>query len=218
MTNQTLSKPFPVDPHLHQIEPVLYSFENGSAEDINGNFYRTVKLGDQEWMLEDLKVTHYRNGDEILFGGLSDYNGEYKPLKETGNGEYYCYSENNGVNIIFDMNVLFYNWYAVNDPRIIAPKGWHIPSEKDWQKVTDFISGQGLIVSNVLELFHYGIKHDTICRYPVINFYGNWWSITQNLNNEACAFYTDSEHMNQIFYYFLDKTAGCHIRCVKPVS
>ena len=65
-------KPFPVDPHLYPIEQDLCSFERGSVEDINGNRYRTLKAGDQEWMLEDLKVTHYRNGDEILFGGLID--------------------------------------------------------------------------------------------------------------------------------------------------
>ncbi len=217
MTNQTYKKPFPVDPHLQMIEPGLFSFRNGTVEDVNGNIYRTIILNDQEWMLEDLKVTHYRNGDEIPFGGLIEYNGEYKSLKDTGNGEYYCYSENNGVNIYFDMNILFYNWYAVNDPRNIAPKGWRIPSEKDWKKVSDLITEKGLLVSKTLELFHYGIKHDTVCQYPVVNFYGNWWSVTQNLNNDACAFYTDSEHLNQIYYYFLNKTAGCHVRCVRQM-
>ncbi|MBK7159236.1 MAG: hypothetical protein IPH77_11950 [Ignavibacteria bacterium] len=50
----------PVDPHLYPIEQDLCSFERGSVEDINGNRYRTLKAGDQEWMLEDLKVTHYK--------------------------------------------------------------------------------------------------------------------------------------------------------------
>lgn len=212
-------KPFPVDPHLYPIEQDLCSFERGSVEDLNGNKYRTLKAGDQEWMLEDLKVTHYRNGDEILFGGLIDYKGEYKSLKDTGEGEYYCYSENNGLHINFDMNILFYNWYAVNDPRIIAPKGWRIPSEKDWLKISEYLCEHGLVVSKELELFKYGTKHKTACQYTAVNNYGNWWSTTQNLNNEACAFYDESEHMNQLINYnFLCKTAGCHIRCVKQIN
>lgn len=93
-------------------------FETGTVTDIDGNVYKTVKIGDQWWMAENLKVKHYRNGDSIpnviensQWAGLS-----------TGA---YCGYNNEDNNIA--IYGLLYNWYAVNDSRNIAPAGWHVP-------------------------------------------------------------------------------------------
>ena len=97
---------------------------SGTVTDIDGNVYQTVTIGTQVWMAENLKVTHYRNGDSIpnVPGGLA-----WDALVEGA----YCNFDNS-----LDTVAVYgrlYNWYAVNDPRNIAPEGWHVPSHSEWQ-------------------------------------------------------------------------------------
>ena len=91
--------------------------------DIDGNVYRTVKIGKQWWMAENLKVTHYRNGDEIqhVTGYL-----EWKTLKSGA----YCNYDNNPSYV--PTYGRLYNWFAVDDSRNIAPQGWHVPSDSEY--------------------------------------------------------------------------------------
>jgi len=100
--------------------------------DIDGNVYRIIKIGTQWWMAENLKVTHYRNGDAIP--NVTD-DTEWAGLT-TGA---YCYYENSS-SYAADYGAL-YNWYAVKDSRNIAPEGWHVPSEAEWQTLTDYLGG-----------------------------------------------------------------------------
>jgi len=106
------------------------SFETGTVTDIDGNIYQTVKIGNQWWMAENLKVTHYRNGDPIQ--NISD-NSEWAGLS-TGA---YCEYENDPTNGATYGNL--YNWYAVDDSRNIAPAGWHVPSDAEWKQFEMFI-------------------------------------------------------------------------------
>jgi uncharacterized protein (TIGR02145 family) len=100
--------------------------------DKDGNSYNTVTIGKQIWMVENLNVTHYRNGDEIpLVQDKEEWDNQ-----TTGA---WCYYENNSGNGITYGKL--YNWYAVNDPRGLAPDGWHIPTDADWTKLTDFLGG-----------------------------------------------------------------------------
>lgn len=102
----------------------------GTVTDIDGNVYKTVKIGDQWWMAENLKVTHYRNGDPVphvtdrrKWGGL-----------ETGA---YCNYGNDEGNVAVYGRL--YNWYVVNDSRNIAPEHWRVPSVDDWQILIDYL-------------------------------------------------------------------------------
>lgn len=100
--------------------------ETGTVTDIDGNVYQTVKIGDQWWMAENLKVTHYQNGDAIP--NLTD-NGEW--IGTTSGA--YCYYDNDIDNSdIYGAN---YNWYAVEDSRNLAPEGWRIPTDDDWKEL-----------------------------------------------------------------------------------
>jgi len=98
----------------------------GTFTDIDGNVYQTIKIGDQEWMAENLKVTHYRNGDAIP--NVTDAT-EWSKLT-TGA---YCEYDNNSANV--DTYGRLYNWYAVNDSRNIAPEGWHVPTDEEWKEL-----------------------------------------------------------------------------------
>ncbi len=99
---------------------------NRTVTDIDGNLYRTVKIGNQWWMAENLKVTHYRNGDAIP--NVTD-NTEWVCLI-TGA---YCVYENDKSHS--DVYGYLYNWYAVGDSRNIAPQGWHVPTDEEWKEL-----------------------------------------------------------------------------------
>ena len=110
---------------------------SGSAEtvtDIDGNVYSTVTIGEQEWMVENLKVTHYRDGTQINY-----YESHQEWSKSTSGA--YCYYGNNSSNA--DTYGALYNWYAVNGDtngdgvkdKEIAPVGWHVPTDYEWKEL-----------------------------------------------------------------------------------
>ena len=102
----------------------------GNVKDIDGNSYKTVRIGDQIWMAENLKVTRYRNGDQIPTGYG---NSEWYELKT---GAFAVYDDN-PLNAMEHGNL--YNWYAVVDERNISPKGWHVASLDEWNELIDFL-------------------------------------------------------------------------------
>jgi len=104
--------------------------EMGTVTDIDGNVYQTIKIGDQWWMMENLKVTHYRNGDPIENAAdSSDWYG-------LTIGAYCNY--NNDIEFVTDYGRL-YNWYAVDDSRLIAPEGWHVASDSEWKQLVIYL-------------------------------------------------------------------------------
>ena len=106
-----------------------------TVTDIDGNIYNTVKIGIQEWTTENLKVEHYRNGDVISH----IQNTEEWNQRILGS---WCYYENE---LLYGETYgKLYNYYAVNDPRGLAPEGWHIPNEDEWTKLTDFLGGKNI--------------------------------------------------------------------------
>ena len=95
----------------------------------------SVTIGTQIWMTKNLDVTTYRDGtpipqvtNQIAWSNLT-----------TGA---WCYYNNDPANgLIYGK---LYNWYAVNDPRGLAPMGWHVPSDPEWTSLTDYLGGEGL--------------------------------------------------------------------------
>ena len=83
-------------------------------------------------MAENLKVTHYNNGDEISEG----YNSEN--LTDETEGAYVVYDN---ISSNTDTYGNLYNWYAVNDARGLCPVGWHEPSDNEWKILADSLSG-----------------------------------------------------------------------------
>ncbi len=107
---------------------------NDSVKDIDGNVYKTVKIGNQWWMAENLKVTHYRNGDEI-------HNRTDDEEWDNATGAY-CNYNNDSTNV--EIYGGLYNWFAVDDSRNIAPEGWHVPTDDEWQVLVDYMGGDTL--------------------------------------------------------------------------
>lgn len=102
-----------------------------TVADVDGNTYHTITIGTQVWMVENLRTSHYRNGDVIpnitdnsawanlSTGARCDYN------NDATNGSKYGH---------------LYNFFAVADSRNIAPVGWHVPTDAEWKILTDYVS------------------------------------------------------------------------------
>jgi uncharacterized protein (TIGR02145 family) len=104
----------------------LTSCDNSKVKDEDGNVYKTVKIGNQIWMAENLNVEHYQNGDPIpQVQNINEWN-------SIGKGAW-CYYDNNPEN--GEEYGKLYNWYAVSDPRGLAPEGWHIPTSDEFEQL-----------------------------------------------------------------------------------
>ena len=101
--------------------------------DIDGNFYPSVIIGNQEWIAKNLRVTKYNNGDAIP-PGFNDTD-----WFNTTDGAYTIY---NNDNIMLEAYGALYNWYAVDDARGLCPTGWHIPSNYEWTQLEQYICNQ----------------------------------------------------------------------------
>ncbi|MEW5925603.1 MAG: FISUMP domain-containing protein, partial [Candidatus Zixiibacteriota bacterium] len=104
--------------------------ETGTVIDIDSNVYQTVLISNQCWMVENPKVTLYRNGDPIP--NVTD--------GDTWSGLFtgaYCEYNNDPDNVATYGRL--YNWYAVDDSRNIAPEGWHIPTDAEWKQLEMYL-------------------------------------------------------------------------------
>ena len=110
-----------------------YSQSDGNGvTDIDKKQYNTIIIGNQEWIQQNLDVSHYRNGD--IIPQVQNPN-EWLNLT-TGA---WCYYNNDSTNK--EVYGKLYNWYAVNDSRGLAPEGWHIPSISELTAITTFLGG-----------------------------------------------------------------------------
>lgn len=97
-----------------------------TVTDIDGNVYRAVTIGSQVWMAENLKVTHFRNGDPIP----NETDGAAWFALESAA---YCDYDNDPA--VSDTYGRLYNFYVIQNPAGIAPEGWHVPSDDEWKQL-----------------------------------------------------------------------------------
>jgi uncharacterized protein (TIGR02145 family) len=115
-------------------------YSGNTVTDIDGNVYKTVKIGNQTWMAENLRVSRYRNGD--IIPNVQD-DEDWCNL-ETGA---WCIYDNNPDN---DLKYgKLYNWFAVDDKSGLAPEGWHVPSGREWNNLLTHLIGEYWSEGNV---------------------------------------------------------------------
>jgi uncharacterized protein (TIGR02145 family) len=183
-----------------------------------------VKIGKQIWMKNNLDVGHYRNGDSI-----PEVKDQEKWLNtETGAWCYYKNDTKNG-----KIYGKLYNWYAVNDPRGLAPEGWHIPTEDEWIELETFLDGR---MANEGKIKEIGTEHRSSPNIEAINSsgfftlqggyrsyegtfsaiksYGLWWSSSEfdigQAFNRSSMFST-----NTLYRGPEAKWCGFSVRCIK---
>ena len=104
--------------------------------DIDGNNYPVVKIGNQIWIKENLRVSRYRNGDLIPI--VTD-NASWGALTTGGRSWY-----NNDSTRYENPYGNLYNWYAVTDNRGLCPYGWHAPTDAAWTILTTYLGGESI--------------------------------------------------------------------------
>jgi uncharacterized protein (TIGR02145 family) len=97
--------------------------------------FKSVTIGEQVWMAENLNVDRYRNGD--LITEVKEDN-QWYVMREGA----WCYYNNEYAN--GEIYGRLYNWYAVNDSRGLCPVGWHVPSDEEWTTLEDYLEGSEL--------------------------------------------------------------------------
>ena len=169
----------------------------------------TIKIGSQEWATEDLKVNKFRNGEDIP---LVTDNEKWSKLKTAG----YC---------ITPKGNYLYNWYAVNDPRGLAPEGFHVPSDEEWTELIDVLGGEevaGVAMkteerggnnSSGFSALPSGFRDFSNGYFYSVGF-GYWWSSSAYGTNYAWNRYFDSvnDHVGRYYYYL---RYGFSVRCLK---
>lgn len=194
----------------------------GTVKDADGNKYNTVKIGNQVWMVENLKTTKYNDGTEIL-NVTSDT--QWANLT-TGA---YCNYDNLESNA--EIYGRLYNWYAVNTGKL-APAGWHVPTDDDWTILENYLIANGYNYDGTLDedkiakslcaktnwelsdeagtpgaapennnnsgftALPGGYRHNYNGTFYNIGQYGGWWSSTEI--DEGYAYY------RSLFYGFKD--------------
>jgi uncharacterized protein (TIGR02145 family) len=102
----------------------------GYLIDQQGNRYKTIIIGSQEWMAENLKTTIFQNGELIPFVNSQLGVGPNSSNYTTYNSE-----------INFCPYGFLYSWYTVVDPRGLCPTGWHVPSVSDFNNLSNYLGG-----------------------------------------------------------------------------
>ena len=106
---------------------------NSSNQITQTGSLKSVKIGTQIWMTENLNVSTFRNGDPI---SEAKTNEEWGKAEKEGKPAW-CYYNNDPKN--GSKYGKLYNWYAVNDPRGLAPTGWHVPTDEEWKKLENYL-------------------------------------------------------------------------------
>lgn len=198
--------------------------EYGTLKDIDGNIYRTIQIGTQTWMADNLKTTHYRNGDRIPY--VSANTDSSRTLKS---GLYNWYNDDS-VKYKNQYGAL-YNWYAVMDDRNLCPDGYHIPSANDWTTLIDFLGGSK-VAGKKMKDPNWGSFADSTSGFNALPAGdGNMGGPPYYLNfGSSARFYSSSlDHINwgapykiSLFYFSSEASSGnaferftLSVRCIK---
>ena len=171
----------------------------------------TIKIGSQEWATEDLKVTKFRNGEDIP---LVTDDEEWSQLTTAA----YC---------ITPKGSYLYNWYAVNDPRGLAPEGFHVPSDEEWTELIDVLGGEDVAGVALKTEEWNGTNSSGFSALPAgyryyngyfinLGLNGFWWSSSPNGGDAIYRFlYSGYSNVNRL--YNLPRF-GFSVRCVRDAQ
>lgn len=113
----------------------LMPLQTGTVSDIEGNVYRTVVIGSQEWTVDNFRTTKFNDGDTIPLVADSV---AWAALETPG----YCYYNNSTDSVENNKWGALYNWYAVHSGKL-APEGWHVPTYAEWDTLQNYLMTNG---------------------------------------------------------------------------
>ena len=217
----------------------LWAQEPSQAiNDIDGNVYKTIKIGNQTWMQENLRATHYGNGDEIktLKPDTLDLTDMVQPI--------YQWAYKSKDSLVADYGRL-YTWFVVTDKRNICPSGWHVPTDNEFCILENFlepgldpdcnkVKHRGTNIGNLLkEAGHKhwgdpetgannysgftglpsGVRYFT-GKFDFLTLYGSFWSATEFDSKKAWnrRLYHNEPDISRAYYFKKDSYS---VRCIK---
>ncbi len=192
------------------------------ANSIENNNYNSIAIGTQIWMIENLNVSCFRNGDLITEAKTSE---EWK-LAAREKRPAWCYYDYNPV--YGDVYGKLYNWYAVVDVRGLAPEGWHVTKDSEWKQLFKMrgkiFVDEGEHDSNSEELPNVFLYYKSgfsailsgICypdgKFGAKHFSGNFWIFPAIASHSAFSYRLSLDGDGQIYRSF---EHGLSVRCIK---
>ncbi len=194
--------------------------------DIEGNVYKTVIIGTQTWMAENLRTTKFNDNTPILLlTNDADWEGVLW-------GSVYCWQNNDIANKT--LYGALYNWSSVNTG-ILCPSGWHVPTDAEWTTLSDYLGGEKVVAGKLKEV---GSTHWVSPNSDETDEYGfkalpggmreftglfsftksdtYWWSTTEAYGLYAWFREIWNNNGHSDFYHdFVKKQYGFSVRCVK---
>ena len=194
------------------------------ADSISRKCTMLITIGTQTWTLKNLDVATYKNGDTIP----EEQNPTAWANLSTGA---WCYYENNTAKGTTYGKL--YNWYAVNDPRGLAPNGYHIPTDAEWTTLTTYLGGEPIAGGKMKEA---GISHwydpntnatnssgftglpggyrSDYGYFGSIGSHGYWWSLSEYYASYAWSrsLRINDGDVDRAYNY---KNTGFSLRCLK---
>lgn len=215
----------------HQaFDPIIFNpgVNYGTVADPDGNNYRTVHIGTQEWMAENLKTTRYNDNTAI-----PNVNGNtaWSNLSTPG----YCWYDDN-ITLYGNIFGALYNWHAIHNGKL-CPSGWRVPSKDDWNQLSDYLGGTNLAGGKLKEtgMSHWenpntgadnqtgftalpgGLRSYDNGISDALGLLGFFWSSTEN--DASTAWYDVLGYSNNhLSYGYDDKKYGYSVRCIKDIS
>jgi len=199
----------------------------GSMTDQQGNVYKTIVIGNQEWMAENLKTNIYRNGEPITTNLTFE---EWLNSAITQIGAWTFYYNNSQYDCPYGK---LYNWYAVADPRHVCPSGWHEPTDGEWTTLTDYLGGESVAGGKMKSTgLQYWISPNTdatnesgfsglpggsrfsLGEFSNIGLNGMWWSSSENAIAYAWDRSLNYDDANAVRFP-PNKTNGSYVRCLR---
>ncbi len=199
----------------------------GKLEDVDGNRYDTVKIGEQVWMAENLKATHLKDGSPI--SRVENYD-EWANLSLPA----YCWYNNDSANR--DIYGALYNSYVIETGRL-CPEGWHVPTDEDWAELESYYHGAmesgaslkatgteywktpnaGASDTDGFSALPGGYRSYT-GPFNLVRIAGFWWTSTEQswyASDPKLLFRSMKYDLEEVVSNTAEKTNGLSVRCVK---
>ena len=194
------------------------------CKDSDENNYSVVKIGNQTWMAENLKVTHYPDGNAILH--ITD-NTAWANLGDNNTDDAYCFYNN-------DANLGYGALYTYAAAKDACPTAWHLPSDAEWTELSDFLGGTSIAGGKMKEIgtTHWvspntgadnssgfsalpgGYRLSLNGSFSNVSRRGSWWSSTEGSSPKAYSRYLRYDSAGVTRNYG-DKSYGFSVRCIR---
>jgi len=211
----------------------------GTVIDYDGNEYATITIDTLCWMAENLKVTHYPNGDAIPnVTGDTDW----ANLTDDNTSDAYCYYNNNANNEADTYGALYTYAAAIGDNwardlvnnQGVCPDGWHLPTDAEWTTLTNYLGGENIAGGKMKEIdttywdspnegadnssgftaLPNGVRYNNNGTFDYMGGSGVWWSATEE--NSDNAYYRNLNYNSAgVDHYYSSKSYGFAVRCVR---